>query len=381
MLKSNSREMELYLHLPFCVKKCDYCDFLSGPVYLRRKAEYLEALVQEIRGVGKLEEQEGWQVQSVFFGGGTPSLLTGDEMRSLLEEVRNSFLLSSSAEISMEANPGTLSSEKLRAYAAAGINRLSLGCQSLKDEELKSLGRIHTREEFLEAFHMAREAGFENINVDLISGLPKQSVSDWEENLRETAVLAPEHISAYSLIVEEGTPFYERELKLPDEDSERRMYEMTAGILGEYGYRQYEISNYAKKGKECLHNVGYWRRVPYRGLGLGASSLWNDRRYCNTSVMDEYLSGVQEILTLRREEEELTQQEQMEEFLFLGLRMTEGISQEEFRRSFGISVETVFGNAIKKHEGLGLLVTEDGRIRLTQKGISLSNQVFVDFLE
>ena len=216
--------LEIYVHLPFCVKKCDYCDFLSGPYSEDIRSAYVQAVLKEIRSLGRRERAENWKVRSIFFGGGTPSLMNGEEITQILDEIRRDFQFEPEAEISLEANPGTLTENKLKAYQSGGINRLSLGCQSAKDQELKRLGRIHTWEEFLKSYHMAREAGFQNINVDLMSGIPGQSVLDWEENLEAVLALTPEHISAYSLIVEEGTPFYERELNLPDEDSERRMY-------------------------------------------------------------------------------------------------------------------------------------------------------------
>lgn len=372
--------LEIYVHLPFCVKKCDYCDFLSGPYSEDIRSAYVQAVLKEIRSLGRRERAENWKVRSIFFGGGTPSLMNGEEITQILDEIRRDFQFEPEAEISLEANPGTLTENKLKAYQSGGINRLSLGCQSAKDQELKRLGRIHTWEEFLKSYHMAREAGFQNINVDLMSGIPGQSVLDWEENLEAVLALTPEHISAYSLIVEEGTPFYERELNLPDEDSERRMYERTREILEEHGYHQYEISNYALRGKECLHNLGYWQRVSYLGVGLGAASLRKNVRYCNTSDLKEYLVHGADLDVLQKQREVLTQREEMEEFLFLGLRMIQGIREEEFLKNFGRPLEEAYGNVIEKHEKLGLLERLDGRLRLTRRGISLSNQVFVDFL-
>ena len=229
---------------------------------------------------------------------------------------------------------------------------------------------------------MAREAGFENLNVDLMSAIPGQRVEDWESNLRAVAELAPEHISAYSLIVEEGTLFAKRQLDLPDEESEREMYEMTGEILREYGYHPYEISNYARDGRECLHNVGYWQRISYLGMGLGAASLLGGNlRYSNTANMEEYLRDSRNPEQLRREELHLTLRDQMEEFLVLGLRMTEGIREVDFERSFGKALDEVYGGVIEKHRRLGLLERDSGRLRLTKQGISVSNQVFVDFME
>lgn len=369
------KKIELYLHIPFCSRKCDYCDFLSGPADQKRQREYVEALKREIAASGKKEE-----VSSVFFGGGTPSLLPAEWMEELMESLTEQFRLAEDAEISMEANPGTLTAEKLSGYRKAGINRLSLGCQSARNEELKYLGRIHTYEMFEESFQMAREAGFSNLNVDLMSGLPGQSGKSWEESLRKILKWNPEHISAYSLIVEEGTPFARRELILPTEEEERRMYEVTGTLLGEAGYEQYEISNYAKLGFACRHNIGYWIRRPYLGMGLGAASLFGEVRYQNTSSMEMYLSKSGEPEKIRENKEELSRKEQMEEFCFLGLRMMCGISRREFEEQFQRSMEEVYGAVIEKHKKLGMLEEEEGRVRLTRRGISVSNGVMADFL-
>ena len=280
------KTLELYIHVPFCVKKCDYCDFLSGPAGKERQREYFQALEREIAAVPDFSDRE---ITTVFIGGGTPSVPDPSLVGEMLDQIRNKFFVAPDAEITIEANPGTLYKEKLQIYLEHGINRLSLGLQSPQNRELKILGRIHTWEEFQESFFMARDAGFSNINIDLMSAIPEQTYADWEKNLRTVAGLSPEHISAYSLIIEEGTPFGERKLKLPDEDTEYRMYENTAGILEEYGFHQYEISNYAKGGRECRHNKGYWQRIDYLGLGLGASSLLDHMRFSNTA--DIYVSG------------------------------------------------------------------------------------------
>ena len=249
------KALELYLHIPFCIRKCEYCDFLSGPADERNRRTYLDALLRELAAVGP--QAEDYEVTSVYIGGGTPSLLPGEWMEKLMAGVREGYCLAKDAEISMEANPGTLTKENLAGYRRAGINRLSLGCQSTDDAELKLLGRIHTWAQFQESFRMAREAGFTNLNVDLMSGLPGQHLASWEESLETIARMEPEHISAYSLIIEEGTPFAEKTLELPDEEEERQMYERTGEILQSYGYQQYEVSNYAKPGKECQGSLGY----------------------------------------------------------------------------------------------------------------------------
>ena len=372
--KDNS--FELYIHIPFCVRKCAYCDFLSAPGSEEAKASYTKALLREIEAV-KTEKRE---VSSIFVGGGTPSALSPSLMGDIFEKIHESFSVAQDAEITIEANPGTLSKEKLFLYKNAGINRLSLGLQSPEAAELKSLGRIHTYEEFLESFSLAREAGFQNINVDLMCALPDQTYEGWIRNLRTVAALHPEHISAYSLIIEEGTPFAKRKLNLPDEDTEYRMYEDTAGILEEYGYEQYEISNYAKKGLVCRHNIGYWTRKEYLGLGLGAASLWGNQRFSNTSDFSAYLKESGSPEKIRENRETLSLEDEMSEFMFLGLRMTEGVSKAEFLESFGTPIESVYGKVLDKYKNMGLLEEKEGRIFLTRAGIHVSNGVMAEFL-
>lgn len=375
-MKRKDTSFELYIHIPFCVRKCAYCDFLSAPGSEEAKASYTEALLREIEAV-KTEKRE---VSSIFVGGGTPSALSPSLMGDIFEKIHKSFSVAPDAEITIEANPGTLSKEKLFLYKNVGINRLSLGLQSPEAAELKSLGRIHTYEEFLESFSLAREAGFQNINVDLMCALPDQTYEGWIRNLRTVAALHPEHISAYSLIIEEGTPFAKRKLNLPDEDTEYRMYEDTAGILAEYGYEQYEISNYAKKALACQHNVGYWTRKEYLGLGLGAASLWGNQRFSNTSDFSAYLKESGSPEKIRENRETLSLEDEMSEFMFLGLRMTEGVSKAEFLEGFGTPIESVYGNVLDKYKSVGLLEEKEGRIFLTRAGIHVSNGVMAEFL-
>lgn len=379
------RELELYIHIPFCVKKCAYCDFLSGPASNQQIEEYVQALIEEIRYYK--EFAKNYEVSTVFWGGGTPSLLTGEQMKVLMEALGQTFFIRQNAEITMEANPGTVTVEKLLACQKAGINRISFGLQSVNNEELKMLGRIHTYEEFLESYEAARKAGFPNINVDLISAIPKQTVSSWEQTLQTIISLQPEHISAYSLIVEEGTPFAklygegcELEHLLPTEEDERRMYERTEELLREAGYHRYEISNYAKEGYECQHNLGYWERKEYLGLGLGASSLIEETRFHNTDEMEEYLRDASNPILLRREQEKLDRQEQMEEFVFLGLRKIRGIQEEKFAEMFGEDIWDCYGKNLERVIKEGLLEREEGVLRLTRKGIDVSNYVFYEIL-
>lgn len=375
-MKRKDTSFELYIHIPFCIRKCAYCDFLSAPGSEEAKASYTEALLREIEAV-KTEKRE---VSSIFVGGGTPSALSPSLMGDIFEKIHKSFSVAPDAEITIEANPGTLSKEKLFLYRNVGINRLSLGLQSPEAAELKRLGRIHTYEEFLESFSLAREAGFQNINVDLMCALPDQTYEGWVRNLRKVAALHPEHISAYSLIIEEGTPFAKRKLNLPDEDTEYRMYEDTAGILAEYGYEQYEISNYAKKDLACQHNVGYWTRKEYLGLGLGAASLWGNQRFSNTSDFSLYLNNSGFPEKIRGDRETLSLEAEMSEFMFLGLRMTKGVSKAEFLEGFGVPIECVYGKVLDKYKSVGLLEETEGRIFLTRAGIHVSNGVMAEFL-
>ncbi len=380
--KGENEKMELYIHIPFCIKKCDYCDFLSFSCDVSVKQQYMHALDQEL--LEAAEECEGEHVSSIFIGGGTPSVLEEGWIAKMMDTVCGVYSLTSDCEITIEANPGTLNPDKLREYRRSGINRLSLGCQSATDRELRELGRIHTFEQFLQQYELARECGFENINVDLMSGIPGQSVDNWEYNLRTIAELSPEHISAYSLIVEEGTPYYERfcrqELLLPSEEEDCLMYERTGEILKEYDFHQYEISNYARAGRECRHNVGYWKRVDYLGVGLGSSSLRGNQRFRNTRDMQRYLSLAAEPKKIREEMEVLSWQDQVEEFMFLGLRLTDGISVKEFHQIFGKEIRDVYKAQIEKLMEQGLLKVEKEMLCLTRRGISLSNQVFVELL-
>ena len=380
------KELELYLHIPFCVKKCNYCDFLSAPAGEETRAAYVDALLEEIRG---FDEPEDYEVVTVFFGGGTPSILPGQAIFRIMEALREKFSFRKGAEITLEANPGTVDKEKLSFYKKAGINRLSFGLQSADAEELKKLGRIHTWDKFLESFQLAREAGFSNINVDLMSALPGQTKESWEKTLRQVLVLQPEHISAYSLIIEEGTPFYqlyEKDVErrdageepelIPSEEEERAMYEATGRILKEQGYLHYEISNYAKPGRECCHNLGYWQRRDYLGFGLGASTLLNPVRYKNTEDLEAYLGGD----FSKKEFFVLTKDNQIEETMFLGLRVLEGVSKEQFREHFSCELNVVYRKELEKLEQEGLLEEEGDFVRLTSLGIDLSNPVLAEFL-
>lgn len=381
----NQKELELYIHIPFCVKKCSYCDFLSAPATEQTKEAYMAALFAEIGGRAK--DYKDRIVTSVFIGGGTPSLLSGDSIRQLMEHIREEFFLAPDAEITMEVNPGTVTVEKLTAFYAAGINRLSIGMQSAQEQELKILGRIHDFDGFCQVYQEAVEAGFTNINVDVMSGLPGQTLASYKDTLEKVLRLEPmpQHISAYSLIVEEGTPFAAMadrgELPLPEEDTERAMYEETIEVLAGYGFHRYEISNYALDGYECRHNVGYWIRRDYLGFGIGAASLIGNVRFQNGRDLNAYLAHP---LACREEEQPLTTQEQMEETMFLGLRLIRGVSYPEFARCYGQTLEEVYGEVIARNVADGLLTVredETGRhLMLTGRGLDVSNYVMAQFL-
>ena len=383
-----NKELEIYIHIPFCVKKCDYCDFLSGQQDEETIERYVSSLLEEIQThASNKHSTSDYEVTTIFLGGGTPSVLKTRQVQRIFETLKNSFKISKDAEITIEANPGTVTRDKFLIYRMCGINRISFGLQSTNNEELKLLGRIHTYEEFLESYRLARYCGFNNINVDLISAIPKQTVASWEETLQKVLELEPEHISAYSLIVEEGTPFAKvygegcpGEYDLPSEEVERAIYYRTEELLGKAGYHRYEISNYAKEGKECRHNLGYWERKEYLGIGLGAASLIDNTRYKNTDDLLFYLEHSSDLHAIQENIEKLSPKEQMEEFMFLGLRKMEGVSVSEFKNTFGKTMEECYGKQIQKLKEQGLLEQKDGRLMLTKQGIDVSNYVFSEFL-
>ncbi len=377
-------KIELYIHIPFCVCKCRYCDFLSFSSDDDTVRKYTDALIREISSKKNKENI----TDTIFIGGGTPSLLDVKYIKEIFDSLYDDFNISDDAEITIEANPGTITKEKAKAYAELGINRVSMGLQSADNEVLKKLGRIHDFNQFLESYDILRNEGMSNINVDIMSGLPGQSVAKYEETLYKVCDVNPEHISAYSLIVEEGTPFYQmynpvdglRRDELPDEDSEREQYYITRDILKDAGYFRYEISNYSKPGYECRHNTGYWRGVPYIGMGLGASSLWNGTRYNNTGDMSEYIRCSMKPDSIAENVQKLTDTDKMEEFMFLGLRMTEGIQISEFYEKFGVTVNEVYGEVIKKYSDMKMLEINGENMKLTDKGVDVSNIIFADFI-
>lgn len=373
------RELSIYIHIPFCVRKCLYCDFLSAPADAEEIENYVNLLLREIKKQSVFYGDH--RVISIFMGGGTPSLLSAEETGRVLRQIRENYSVAPDAEITMECNPGTVTAEKLKNYITYGINRLSLGLQSTDDAELVRIGRIHSYGDFLTTYRMAREAGFQNINIDLMAALPGQSLDSYRRSLERVAGLSPEHISAYSLILEEGTPLYvnQKSYAFPTEDEDREMYELTGKYLAEEGYQRYEISNYAKDGFACRHNCVYWRRGDYVGFGLGASSMVENVRWKNPEKHAAYAVYVDHP-EKRKGGQALTTEEQMEEFMFLGLRLTEGIDTGAFQRMFGKTVEEVYGKSIEEFEARGLLARTGERLSLTPHGIDVSNVIFAEFL-
>lgn len=407
------KDLSIYIHVPFCVRKCLYCDFLSFPMSVDALPKagqnacggstqgmmesYVNLLREEI--ITSAAQYKEYQALSIFLGGGTPSLLPTKTVSSIIETIREHYRIAEDAEVTIEMNPDTVAEDKLREYITSGINRISIGLQSADDDELKRIGRIHDYKTFVRAYELARKVGFCNINIDLMAALPEQSVASYEQTLKRVTLLAPEHISAYSLILEEGTPLHEQQgrYRFPTEDEDREMYALTVEHLASCGYHRYEISNYAFDGYECRHNKVYWQRGNYAGFGLGASSMVENVRWTNPADMEQYRNHVEElsangvisdgdmvggqpanISTGNRQI--LTFREQMEEYMFLGLRMMCGIGEREFEDEFGTPLDTVYGETVDKLCGQGLLMREQGCIRLTERGIDLSNYVMAQFL-
>lgn len=384
---NTTNSLGLYIHIPFCVSKCKYCDFLSFNMNDDAKAGYVLALISEINSLGKKYGKTGLNrpVPTIFIGGGTPSILNSQDICKILTAIYDNFYINKNAEITIECNPGTLSPSKLYDYKSIGINRLSIGLQSANDAELKAIGRIHTFSQFTESYNYASQLGFNNINIDLMSALPYQTLSSYEDTLKKVISLSPQHISAYSLILEEGTPLFDfinnhNEHLLPDENTEREMYYLTDSMLRNNGYARYEISNYSKKGYECRHNLSYWDRVDYLGLGLGASSLINNTRYKNTDDIYFYMENSHNPTVIMRDIAPLSKKDIIEEFMFLGLRKIKGISINDFKQQFGLNIYDIYGDVITKYKNMNLLSADNDIIALTSHGLDVSNTIFSDFL-
>lgn len=374
-------KISLYIHIPFCAQKCLYCDFPSFARKDHLRKAYIEALNKEI--ISLREKHNNLEINTIFIGGGTPSVLEADELECLLKEVAK-LNMAKDIEYSMECNPGNLTEEKLEVMKKYGVNRISMGLQAKQDNLLKGLGRIHNYKTFKENFLLAKKVGFNNINVDLMFGLPNQRLNEWEETLREIISLEPAHISAYSLIIEEGTAFYNLyendKLKLPTEEEERKMYHLAKKILEENGFNQYEISNYAKEGKECRHNLAYWNMDNWIGVGSAAASYINGKRIKNISSVEEYINSINEKGEAVEEIITNSKNDNMEEFMFMGLRKINGIDENEFKKRFSMNINDVYGEILNKYIDEGLLIRDSGMIFLSEKGIEISNIIMADFL-
>ncbi len=415
------RRFELYIHIPFCAKKCLYCDFLSGVHDPITQRDYVNSLCKELEFYS---EKVFGTVSSIYIGGGTPTWINPDYIVKIMQTVKENFDLDPLAEITIEANPGTVIAEAANIYRSVGINRVSIGLQSANDDELKMLGRIHTFYRFLSTYEILRKAGFENINVDIMSGLPGQTPEKLLYTLNKVTSFRPEHISCYSLIIEPGTPFYDKyhedaerqergedTVLLPNEDQTYELMKRAQFYLEEKGYHRYEISNYARDGKECVHNLGYWRRVPYLGVGLGAASLippgflvrepedpeetggmgleW---RTSNIRDLYEYIEeashlpivpeevGYEDIATIGSFTQ-ISRRAAMEEYMFLGLRQTAGIKKSEFKKAFGVAIEKIYGHEIFELEKEELLTMTGDTVALTDTGLDLSNYALAKFIK
>lgn len=379
-----NKTLGIYIHVPFCARKCNYCDFLSFPADDESREKYVAALIAQIKGYSNLVGQ--YETATVYFGGGTPSVLSVDQTERIVDALKEFYHLDFSGgdlEFTTEVNPGTVDIEKLKAYRKMGMNRLSIGVQSANDRELQTLGRIHTFNEASECVKNAKKAGFTNISMDLISALPGQTLEDYKASVEKILALEPTHISSYSLIVEEGTPFFEKygpngseKESLPDEDSERAMYYATRDMLMEKGYHRYEISNYSLPGYESKHNSSYWKGVDYLGLGLGAASLLGNVRYRNTESLEEFLQT-----PMAREIDEILDIKALEaEYMILGLRRVKGVSMPLFWEKFQKDIFEVYGKEIEECMKDGLLIQDEERLRLTDKGLDLSNYVMERFI-
>lgn len=366
----------LYIHIPFCAQKCLYCDFASfagKEIFMDR---YIEALSRELNFYKK------YTFKTVYIGGGTPTFLNIKNLEKLGESI-SKLQLTEDVEFSVEGNPGTFTTEKLEVIKGMGANRLSIGLQSCNDRLLKSLGRIHSYKDFEKSFELARNVGFKNINVDLMFGLPNQSFDDVKDTLSKVTYLEPEHISAYSLIVEENTPFYSMYgdgKDLPNEEDERKMYYYILDYLNKKKYYQYEVSNFAKTKKECIHNLVYWNLDDYIGCGLNAHSFLDGYRIENISSMKAYIENIEKGYLPIENKHKNSTKDSMEEFMFMGLRKIKGISKKDFLERFNISMEEVYYNVIKKYEQRGLLINDTDFLRLSNKGIEVSNIIMSDFL-
>ncbi|WP_251861857.1 radical SAM family heme chaperone HemW [Clostridium sp. Marseille-Q2269] len=376
--EDKNTEVSLYIHIPFCMQKCLYCDFTSYSKKEDLMLKYVKALSKEI--VNKTKNKI---IKTIFIGGGTPTYLSLEAL-NILKDALNYVHKKENLEFTVEGNPGTFTEDKLNLLRAMGVNRLSIGLQSSKNYILKTLGRIHSFEDFVHSFKMAKKQGFSNINVDLMFAVPNQNLGEWKETLKEVINLNPDHLSCYSLIIEEGTKFYDMYekslLNLPGEEEEREMYEYCIDFLKINGYSQYEISNFAKPSKECRHNLVYWNLEDYIGCGVGSHSYINNERYENTSSIEKYIEEVNLNNLIKINFHINSQKANMEEFMFMGLRKTEGIYIDKFREKFGEDITDIYGDVINKYKKFNLLIEKEKRIYLSREAVSISNTILCDFI-
>lgn len=379
--------MELYVHIPYCRQKCRYCDFASYPCREETMPRYISALLKE--GAAMAPLAAGTAIETAFIGGGTPSLLPPQLFCDLLDGLHSQYQLSDRTEFTSEANPGTLTEEWLRAAIDGGVNRLSMGMQAAQPELLRTLGRIHQQEDVIASVRMARNAGIRNISLDLMFGLPGQTRSMWHETLEAALALEPEHLSCYGLIPEDGTPLKRDldagRLTLPDEADERVMYDDTLELLARHGYAQYEISNFARHGYACRHNIGYWQQVPYIGLGTSAASMLPDgrgeKRWSNPAAIDEYIDMAEHRNWRQRETTNITEEDARFETMMLGLRMTKGVSEAAFEARHGVTLDALYGQTLRRLKSQGLLSHVDDSWRLTRRGMDVQNAILVELMD
>lgn len=375
-----AKKIGLYVHIPFCIQKCKYCDFHSFCVAGQNPDQYVACLLREMEQVSGI--MQDYQVDTIYLGGGTPSVLADDQIEKISEKIQCCFSVDPQAEFTMEVNPGTVTFQGLKRYRACGINRLSMGVQSLNDSLLETLGRIHHVKDFLEAYAAARIAGFDNLSFDFMFALPEQTLDDWLKTLQKAALFQPEHLSVYGLQLEEGTELYRRrnEYHFADDELDREMYHNACRFLKENGYEQYEISNFSRPGFASKHNLRYWEMKEYYGLGSGASSFFQNARFENPRDLQEYFNFIDNWSADFYQKDTETAEERMDEFMFLGLRKTKGVSDQDFQEQFQVSFFDRYGSVIEKHLKNGLLMQDCQRIYLSKKGLDLANVVMSDFV-
>mgnify|MGYP001004450708 CR=1 FL=1 len=378
----DKKRIGLYIHIPFCKQKCFYCDFPSYPNMEDYWEPYIDALAQEL--ILKAEEFKASYVETVFIGGGTPSLIPAAFISRILDTVYLHYNISPGCECTIECNPGTLTDEKLKIYKDSGVNRLSIGLQACQDEILKALGRIHTFEDFLTSVKLARKHGFYNINADIIFGIPNQTFEQWKETVKQIITLDLAHVSCYSLLIEEGTVYgnmkKEGTIKEAEDELDRKMYHYAVDRFNAAGLYQYEISNFAKPHLRCRHNMNYWRRGEYLGVGAGAHSHYNGRRFANTSNIALYIKGVNSRKLILSEDINLSREDRLEESIFLGLRLNDGIDISELSREFGTDLESRISKKLQKFVSQNLIERSGTVIRLTEKGMDFANAVIVELI-